>query len=643
MQRNMMISIKEKISWRFITDLLMAFLTYIAIYSNGKIPTEAEVSKIIGGAQGLLARGLAKFTLSLPVATLESGFVFCVLFFLYYRFHHILRPIKKAPFILAAFFSICMILGKSYDIYNGSAFIWQNHFQLFWTVINFLGWVGLFYIGLQSLMDRLDDFRSSPLNTELAHSGWIYSWRLPSLLFLCWLPLIIVHLPSSFDWDAFVQLQQWSGQVPLTTHHPVIATCYFGIIMDLGKMMGNVNAGAFILALIQTICMLISITLLIQMMDKLKFSSYGIYLATAFFAICPIWGGYAQAVIKDSMNLVFLVLYVLILFHLLIDDKWISTGKNKVLLLISLISLSWFRNTGIHLAILTFGPYIFYHLVYTNHGRTAKQCVVLFTLYLLIHIGVNSFLLPGLGVKSGSPGEMLSIPFQQTARYVKYYPNDITEKEKKVISKYLKYDELAQKYNPNISDPIKGGNRLRTSKDLKDYIKVWAAMGIRHPGVYVDSFINGTYEYFYPNGFGKVRRTGIKLYISTKDDGKGILRRPHNDVYDVKYIIGEKTRKKAYFYVDNLIRSFPILGLCYNTGIYTWILLICCMILVQYKKYYEILGLLPSFVILLISMASPVNGNVRYMLPAIAVTPLIIAWTLYSIRNKNEDKGEISR
>lgn len=56
--------------------------------------------------------------------------------------------------------------------------------------------------------------------------------------------------------------------------------------------------------------------------------------------------------------------------------------------------------------------------------------------------GLPKAILPMAGVKPGGKQEMLSIPFQQTARYVKYYGNDVSTEEEKVIRKVLDYDTI---------------------------------------------------------------------------------------------------------------------------------------------------------------------------------------------------------
>lgn len=64
-------------------------------------------------------------------------------------------------------------------------------------------------------------------------------------------------------------------------------------------------------------------------------------------------------------------------------------------------------------------------------------------------------MLPSLKITGGSVRESLSVPFQQTARYVRDYGDEVTEEVKEAIDSILRYDLLASKYNPNLSDPVK--------------------------------------------------------------------------------------------------------------------------------------------------------------------------------------------
>ena len=90
---------------------------------------------------------------------------------------------------------------------------------------------------------------------------------------------------------------------------------------------------------------------------------------------------------------------------------------------------------------------------------------------------------------------MLSIPFQQTARYVKYYGNDVSTEEEKVIRKVLDYDTIGKNYDPDLSDPVKNTYKQK-DEYLKDYFNIWFEMLKKHPTAYIQATLNGTYGYW---------------------------------------------------------------------------------------------------------------------------------------------------
>ena len=59
-----------------------------------------------------------------------------------------------------------------------------------------------------------------------------------------------------------------------------------------------------------------------------------------------------------------------------------------------------------------------------------------------------------IDVGKPAASEGLSVPFQQTARYVCEYEDEVTEYERQVINDTLNFDAM-KNYEPRISDPIK--------------------------------------------------------------------------------------------------------------------------------------------------------------------------------------------
>ena len=112
-------------------------------------------------------------------------------------------------------------------------------------------------------------------------------------------------------------------------------------------------------------------------------------------------------------------------------------------------------------------------------------------------LSLNCIVFPLLNVEPGSIREMLSLPFQQTARYLRDAGWDVTEEEKAAIDRVLDYDVLAESYDPDLSDNVKSTYHGET-EDLKDYFSAWFQMLLRHPGIYIQATMNNYYQYFYP-------------------------------------------------------------------------------------------------------------------------------------------------
>lgn len=77
-----------------------------------------------------------------------------------------------------------------------------------------------------------------------------------------------------------------------------------------------------------------------------------------------------------------------------------------------------------------------------------------------------------IDVGKPAASEGLSVPFQQTARYVCEYEDEVTEYERQVINDTLNFDAM-KNYEPRISDPIK---ILYRGGDLGPYMKIWVQM-----------------------------------------------------------------------------------------------------------------------------------------------------------------------
>lgn len=67
-----------------------------------------------------------------------------------------------------------------------------------------------------------------------------------------------------------------------------------------------------------------------------------------------------------------------------------------------------------------------------------------------------------------------------------------------------------------------------------------------------------------------------------------------------------------------------------STGIFLW----------KKKRYSALILLVPGFMNVLVCLASPMSNAIRYELPTVAVIPLLVGWTVYSVHTTSRQTGE---
>lgn len=267
-------------------------------------------------------------------------------------------------------------------------------------------------------------------------------------------------------------------------------------------------------------------------------------------------------------------------------------------------------------------------LIFCIPRGTRKRIACAVCAAVLVYGAAVHGLYPALGFKKGSEREMLSIPFQQTARYVAHAGDDVTEYEREVIGSVLDYDTLAESYSYACSDPVKNGYH-GDSEALKKYFPVWFRMGLKHPTIYIDALVGISCGYIAPieNGFTEPAALILTDGV-TETDIPGISTR----TYEVLSIPTTLIWLTAHI--------IPVLKLFTMPGIYTWLTLACIVMLWIKKKASAMLPLIPGVMNILVCIASPLASNIRYCLPAAAMMPVILWWTALNVSSVSKNKGD---
>lgn len=604
-----------KIIKQNIFPMILAFLSAMALSLTIMQPRNAEYNGIdINNINGV---GLASFIVLLALAV-----------FYIRKWNTFRQAAQWITHIGAVIFSVCMFIGLSYSRLNRWAFPINDVKQFIITILCFIGYFILFDICLAILYHRIQKQHPFQTTAEYKTPVWINNhYQLFSFIIIVvfWLPYLLANLPASVPYDGYRQLNMFFGIEPISNHHPWVLTEFFGFLMTLGRHVSD-NFGVFLICIVLFLIEAFCYAVVCAKIRTWKTPRWFNVCTLLFFAILPPFGAYAQIVMKDG---IFCALFAL--FFVLYTDLCIAGIQKRqiafplrtfaVLFLIELL-VCLTRNNGLYLVI----PADILLLFFVLKGRHRWVLAMTFCVFICYY-GVEHPLAERLNILPGSQREMLTIPFQQTARYLKEYPDDVTEEEKEAISAVLYYDGLARRYQPEISDKVKDTFNDNASKEeLNNYFSAWLSMFKRHPNVYFAATLNNTYGYYYP--FHNCTALGAyQLYIQ----GPPLA----TEEFDIHYITSEQARAATLSYTK-IWQQFPGLSQLTNPGTCTWVLLICAGYLIYVRKRKGLLVLAAPFLNVAICIASPVNGYLRYSMPLLACLPMIIAWCL--IYTKKEQK-----
>lgn len=433
------------------------------------------------------------------------------------------------------------------------------------------------------------------------------------IICICWAPIIAIFSPGSLINDARSQIEQFFGVWEFTSHHPPFSTLILGVCYYLGYLVGNCNLGLFCYTLLQSISMAIAFALVVKFCVKNWNVIFGVFVL-AFFAVFPVWVSFAQAILKDGLFVAAVVYFFLSLAELIQSE---GSRKNQYICLgIFGILTSLLRNNGIYIII-----GVLLASLFLLKEKKRKKLVCLMTGIVILMQIYSSIILPAFDIKPGSKAEMLSIPFQQTALYVKEHGDEITAEERNTIDSILAYDVLAEKYQKWISDPVK--ETMKSDADIKEYLKVWIQQLVKHPETYIQAFLNSSVGYYSIS----TNNANFWNYFYSDDPGLVDYSRLFSDLEQMRNCIKNFASQ---------IQEIPIVRLGYQAGVYTWLSIIMAWIIIRKRKYTGLVILAPVFISILVCIASPVANCVRYMLPVMAVLPIVISYTRSTCFAKTE-------
>lgn len=418
------------------------------------------------------------------------------------------------------------------------------------------------------------------------------------ILFCFYLPFLLCSFPGNLCFDVIGQIEQVLSN-SYSAHHPLLHTLIVGGCVKAGQtLFSSAEAGLFFYVILQTLLLITAFAYCLTVLAKRKTKPVLLYALTGIFCLTPVYTNLATTAIKDIPYTAFVLLYLIAYAKAITRPEILK----KPLFHLGFAALQFgticMRNNGLPLVVLSgIGALLFLLFKKNKFPALLRACGAFFAESLLLSLIFLNILGNTLHAQSTEKGEMLSLPFQQTAYYLIARGDKVPEKEIAAIERVLgDADVIRDNYNPRIADPVKALYRKdATTRDLLSYAKAYVTGALRHPFLYTKAFLIHTYGWYSPAVANEIR------YETDYTDIKGGLLFPGAD--------------KVMVFLYRFANRFTPLGILENTGAAVWLLAFLTLTLIRNKKTEWIISL-PLWVSFLICLASPCFWeHPRYALP----------------------------
>jgi hypothetical protein len=555
--------------------------------------------------------------------------VYIICFMIYNNFFFKEKKLKGAKLlaIFLSFFKYCqLIIDSNNYIYIVKTFDAQTKLSIMVLIgyyCIYLAIIRWIYIALNKLKGKNNQKQEE--NKQFKIIEFIFDKKPFIMVFLIllilWLPHIIVQFPGQVEWDSDAEIAKFrgeSGEV-FSAHFPPVHIWFIGTVITISKnLFQNTNPGFFLLTMTNVIIGGIALANTFITMKKMK-CPYCLRIALlVIYGILPIFIGQIIKIVKDNLYGLGMLLFVTSLIEYIIDEEnfW-KKARTILMFVLSAVLLILTRNNGIHVVVITLAVMII--KVCIEKKMTIKKFLLSLS-PILIGIMLVQTVTIIYNVLPGNPREKYPFFFQQTARYIKYYKDEISEEEKEILNNTLNFEKVGELYNPILADPVKDTYRGMPV----DYIKVYIYEFFKHPMVYVEATANLVYPIFVPDIIwtNYTYETGSSYGHKLEEEQNQQL---------LPY------RKELISYYKN-VSKLPVINMLSSCGTYVCLLLAILVYLFNDKRYKEIFVLTPLLLTILVLILSPVACT-RYCYPIIFSVPMLIAmYTRKNETNKGENK-----
>ena len=538
----------------------------------------------------------------------------------YYFFKKVIENENKRKFtisiIIGVIFSIieliCSSINTDYTL---------NNVIDKWLILNFLGYTIIFWSTVSIVISIIENNKLSTKHLKIGKLELLTDSKTSFfvnmfLIFIAWIPYFLRYYPGLLTADSCAQVAQAIGLTELTNHHPILHTGIISIFVNLGRgLFNNINTGVAMYTLFQMIAMSAMFSIVLKYMSKRNTPLVLRIITLLYYMFYPINALFGITMWKDILFAGIIPIYILYTMEFVFNtEKFLENKKTIVFYIIISILVMFLRNNGLYVVVLTL-PFLIVAL-----RKHWKEVIVISCLILVMYFSLKTIVFNVLNIKEGSVGEMLSIPLQQIARVKKYHKEELSNEQLQEINQFFNCDNIEEKYNPILSDPVKAElNNQYFEENKGEFIKLWLGLLRNYFKDYVESFISNSYGYYYPEATHWVANRTME------PNSMGIEQTP---------IIESGLVSKINSVIER--RDIPVISMFFSIGMAFWLIVISFGYEIYKKQYKSIVTYIIIFILWLTIVASPVFCEYRYAYPMFTALPLYISLNFVKKDNKIE-------
>lgn len=438
----------------------------------------------------------------------------------------------------------------------------------------------------------------------------LISWAVISTIFL--LNLIFVNYPGIINGDATKQINQ-ALKNSYSNHYSFWITLIMKFFLECGNLIfSNYSIGIFMYCAFQVFILSLSFALIITTVYQLNLNKVLIIILGLWFCIMPYHTIMSNTMYTDTLFTASIIFFTIFCFRYL---KNIGNQKlNLIFSIISALCICLFRPNGIYVIILCA---IFLLIIFLKN-KNLKLLKFSIWAVLIAALIIQNPVLDVLNVEKTDIINHISVPAQQVSK-VLTENKDLTQEQIDLIDNVVPAEKIKNLFNRDNFDNIKfyvrdHGNQQFLNENLAQFIMLYINIGLKHPFEYVIAWADLTKDYWspYKDQMSNIQKEflGFDLKIDT---------------------LNFKDISTAWNLYN--INFSNYLGVFQSIGLHFWFLLLAFFIALIKKDKILIFTFLPClFVAFSIIIASPVQGEIRYMYAMFCLLPFL--WTAVFCNNR---------